>query len=188
VSADCRICGELGAMRCDSCRAVEPLLKLPLSKLMLIVDGSYVEPRDDRLRYPALRERIGRDHPGWDETAVDAELRWALVGDVPFSTDPGHGGAGLVLVKASGKILASRSCSFPADNSSDAEFQAVTRAARWTPGIAIYTDSESACRAAEAAGLNVRFLPEGARGEAHALAHQLSVDGRLRHMNREPRA
>lgn len=96
--------------------------------------------------------------------------------------EPGHGGAGLVLATSVGKILAARACAFPADSSSDAEFQAVIRGARWAPGAVIYTDSESTCWAAISSNgnLDVRFLRDHERGPLHAMAHQLSVEGRLR--------
>ena len=56
--------------------------------------------------------------------------------------DLGHGGAGLVLIRAfDGEILASRACGFRASSSSDAEFHAVIRASRWVPGVAIFTDA-----------------------------------------------
>jgi hypothetical protein len=99
---------------------------------------------------------------------------------------PGHGGAGLVLASSTGKILASRSCGFPAANSSDAELHAVIRGARWAPGAVIYTDSESTCGAAILSNnkLEVCFLRDHERGPLHALAHQLSIEGRLRQANR----
>jgi ribonuclease HI len=92
----------------------------------------------------------------------------------------GYGGAGLVLVK-DGSVIASRSCGFMADGSSDAELHAVIRGARWAPGVSIYTDSESTCGAALLSNnhLDVRFLRASERTRAHALAHQLSVDGRI---------
>jgi hypothetical protein len=92
----------------------------------------------------------------------------------------GHGGAGLVLTRETGEVLATRSCAFAAVSSSDAEFQAVIRGARWAPGVVIYTDSESTCDAAMTSNksLDVRFLVHADRRSAHALAHQLSVEGR----------
>jgi len=99
---------------------------------------------------------------------------------------PGHGGAGLVLARETGEILATRSCAFFAVSSSDAEFQAVIRGARWVRNVVIYTDSESTCKIATASNqdLDVRFLELSDRRSAHALAHQLSVEGRIRQAQR----
>lgn len=93
----------------------------------------------------------------------------------------GYGGAGLVLVDAVGAVIASRSCGFMAEGSSDAELHAVIRGARWTPGVTIYTDSESTCRTARSSNncLDVRFLHPRERTHAHELAHRLSVEGRI---------
>lgn len=93
----------------------------------------------------------------------------------------GYGGAGLVLVDAVGAVIASRSCGFMAEGSSDAELHAVIRGARWTPGVTIYTDSESTCGTVVRRGgqLDVRFLHPHERTHAHELAHRLSVEGRI---------
>lgn len=103
---------------------------------------------------------------------------------------PGHGGAGLVIATSVGKVLAARSCAFPAQSSSDAEFQAVIRGARWAPGVVIYTDSESTCWAAISSNsnLDVCFLRDHERGPLHAMAHQLSVEGRQRQAIRSSEA
>ena len=110
---------------------------------------------------------------------------------VTFSGDradggPGHAGAGLVLTRETGEVLATRSCAFFAESSSDAEHQAVIRGARWARGVVIYTDSESTCEIAMASNneLDVRFLELSDRRSAHALAHQLSVEGRMRQVQR----
>jgi hypothetical protein len=95
--------------------------------------------------------------------------------------DLGHGGAGLVLVLGE-EILASRACGFRASSSSDAEFHAVIRAARWAPGVAICTDAQDLPNKIlrGSPGLVVRYLPPHKRGEAHQIAHRLSVEGRCR--------
>lgn len=95
--------------------------------------------------------------------------------------DLGHGGAGLVLVRGN-EILTSRACGFRASSSSDAEFHAVIRAARWAPGVAIYTDAQDLPNKIirSSPGLVVRYLPPHKRTEAHQLAHRLSVEGRCR--------
>lgn len=191
----CRVCGEPWEKWCLACRAVEVVLATEWTlNLSLFVDGGYlpagVDPRDRprvaRARYAALRDQIAAAHPDWDAGAVEAELTAALGVDVSVDEGPGHGGAGLVLVGAAGAVLASQSCAFPAASSSDAEFQAVIRGARWAPGAVIYTDSESTCWATTSSNrdLDVRFLPEHDRGDAHALAHRLSVEGRQRHAAR----
>ncbi len=191
----CGVCGDLGEKHCLACRAVLVILatERPPS-LVLVVDGGYVSARADHLdrprlarpRYAALRAQIAKDHPDWEAAQIEAELSCALVGAEALGDGPGHGGAGLVLATATGQILASRACAFPAANSSDTEFQAVIRGARWAPGAVIYTDSESTCGAASLArrDLVVQFLPDRDRGDAHALAHQLSVEGRQRHAAR----
>ena len=93
----------------------------------------------------------------------------------------GHGGAGLVLVRGD-EILASRACGFRAEGSSDAEYHAVIRAARWAPGVAIYTDARDlpAKFARVNPALVVRYLDPNQRSEAYVLAHRLSVEGRCR--------
>lgn len=93
----------------------------------------------------------------------------------------GHGGAGLVLVRGA-EILASRACGFRTPNSTDAELQAIIRAARWVPDVAIYTDARDL--PIRLRGINprltVHYLHPNQRGDAHALAHRLSVEGRCR--------
>jgi hypothetical protein len=93
----------------------------------------------------------------------------------------GYGGAGLVLVGADGAVIASRSCGFMAEGSSDAELHAVIRGARWVPGVTIYTDSESTCSTVVRRGgqFDVRFLHRHERTHAHELADRLSVEGRI---------
>jgi hypothetical protein len=199
----CCVCGEPNAKRCADCRAVEPILarEWPLS-LSLFVDGSFVRagidprdlshahlPRPRRPRYAALRAQVQAEHPSWGEKRVDAVMFSALGGD-PRAAGPGYGGAGLVLATATGEVLATRSCAFPADHSADAELHAVIRGARWAPGAVIYTDSESTCWTAIASNknLDVRFVLEKDRGPAYELAHQLSVEGRLRQLRRSMEA
>lgn len=98
--------------------------------------------------------------------------------------DLGHGGAGLVLVRGGlgGEILTSRACGFRASSSSDAEFHAVIRAGRWTPGVAIYTDAKDLPHKIlrSSPELVVRYLKPHERAEPHTLAHRLSVEGRCR--------
>lgn len=97
--------------------------------------------------------------------------------------DLGHGGAGLVLTRASdGEILASRACGFRASSSSDAEFHAVIRASRWVPGVAIYTDARDLPTKMVRVNpdLVVHYLDPNRRTAAYALAHRLSVEGRCR--------
>lgn len=98
---------------------------------------------------------------------------------------PGDGGAGLVLVRGSvrtGEVLATRACGFAAVNSSDAEFQAVIRGARWAPGVPIYTDVRTFPD--ELAMVNprlvVRYLLDHDQCPAYHVAHRLSVEGRCR--------
>lgn len=198
LRVSCWICEESGTQSCQQCLDVEAILATCRpSKLSLFVDGSFAtmsgreRPRVHRQRYAILRDRIAHDHPDWDTSRVEDALTEALTGAAP-DDGPGHGGAGLVLATTAGEILTSRSCAFGAANSSDAELQAVIRGARWAPGIVIYTDSEPTCAAAasstaaavlflhEIEPKPVRFLHEHDRGAAHALAHQLSVEGRQR--------
>lgn len=93
--------------------------------------------------------------------------------------DRGHGGAGLVLLRSK-EVLASRACGFSATSSSDAELHAVIRAARWAPGVPIYTDARElpAKMALVNPSLVVHYLAPGRRGIAYALAHRLSIEGR----------
>jgi len=117
--------------------------------------------------------------------AIQGYASLALVVDGSFvesrHDDLGHGGAGLVLVCRE-KILASRACGFRASSSSDAEFHAVIRASRWAPGVAIYTDAQDLPNKIlrGSPGLVVSYLPPHERGEAHQIAHRLSVEGRCR--------
>jgi hypothetical protein len=126
------------------------------ANLALIVDGSYRPP-------------VGREH----------ERR------------PGHsyGGAGLVLVRLTGKmtkirkseVIANRACGFTASSSSEAEFQAVIRGARWAPGVTIYTDCRSTAEYLGHRELCVRYLNlAGGKWRTHDLAHLLSVQGQCR--------
>ena len=97
-------------------------------------------------------------------------------------SEPGYGGAGLVLLDAGGLVLAQQSCGFAAQHSADAEFQAIVRGARWMPLVSIYTDSQShAARARGELSRDVQFLPIR-RYPCYQLAHDLSVQGRLRFM------
>jgi hypothetical protein len=119
--------------------------------------------------------------------AIHGYASLALVVDGSFVDSKydglGHGGAGLVLViSARGEIVASRACGFRASSSSDAEFHAVIRAARWAPGVAIYTDSKDlpAKMIRVNPDLAVHYLHPNARADAYALAHRLSVEGRCR--------
>lgn len=93
----------------------------------------------------------------------------------------GYGGAGLVLVRGA-EILAARPCGFQASSSSDAEFQAVIRGARWAPGVPIYTDARElpAKMTLVNPDLIVRYLRRGGKRPAYALAHRLSIEGRCR--------
>jgi hypothetical protein len=93
----------------------------------------------------------------------------------------GHSGAGLVLVQGE-TILASRACGFRASSSSDAEFHAVIRAARWAPGVAIYTDARDLPTKMIRVNpdIAVHYLDPNKRADAYALAHRLSVEGRCR--------
>lgn len=93
----------------------------------------------------------------------------------------GHGGAGLVLVRGA-EILASRACGFHAAGSADAEFQAIIRAARWAPGVAIYTDARDlpVIMIRINPHVIVHYLERAKRDEAYLLAHRLSVEGRCR--------
>ena len=93
----------------------------------------------------------------------------------------GHGGAGLVLVRGD-EILASRACGFRAEHSSDAEYHAVIRAARWAPGVAIYTDARDLPTkfAKVNPDLTIHYLDPNKRKDAYVLAHRLSVEGRCR--------
>jgi len=116
----------------------------------------------------------------------------ALVVDGSFveakDGEPGHGGAGLVLVRGGlvhgGEILVSRACGFRASSSSDAEYHAVIRAARWAPGVPIYTVARELPTRMDRVNpdLVVLYLEPGARTrtEVYALAHRLSVEGRCR--------
>jgi hypothetical protein len=115
--------------------------------------------------------------------AVHGYANLSLVVDGSFVEHEaiGHGGAGLVLVRGE-EILASRACGFLSESSSDSELQAVIRGGRWAPGVSIYTDARDL--AAQMMRINphlaVQYLPPEKRGEAYAIAHRLSVEGRCR--------
>lgn len=104
----------------------------------------------------------------------------SLVVDGSF-VGSGHGGAGLVLLRGK-EVLASRACGFSATSSSDAESHAVIRAARWAPGVPIYTDARElpAKMLLVNPDLVVHYLALGQRGSAYSLAHRLSIEGRCR--------
>lgn len=114
-------------------------------------------------------------------------LSLTLVVDGSFVTEAqdggGHGGAGLVLAHGA-EILASRACGFRVVSASEAEFQAVIRAARWAPGVPIYTAVREL--PVRMGGVNpdllVHYLGLGpsSRRVAYALAHRLSIEGRCR--------
>lgn len=119
--------------------------------------------------------------------AIHGYANLALVVDGSFvesrRDDLGHGGAGLVLVLVeTGEVVASRACGFRASNSSDAEYHAVIRAARWAPGVAIYTDAKDLPDKMTRINpdLSVRYLDPSDRADAYALSHRLSVEGRCR--------
>ena len=124
---------------------------------------------------------------GKELVALHGRDRLVLVVDGSFveatGEGPGHGGAGLVLVDEEiDEIVASRACGFAAEGSSDAELHAVIRAARWAPGVAIYTDSRDLPAKVQSFNprLSVHYLVPNDRGEAYAMAHRLSVVGRCR--------
>jgi hypothetical protein len=119
--------------------------------------------------------------------ALHGYARLSVIVDGSFvdsdDDDLGHGGAGLVLVRADdGEILATRACGFRASSSSDAEFHAVIRAGRWVPGVAIYTDARDLPTKMVRVNpdLAVHYLDPNRRASAYALAHRLSVEGRCR--------
>jgi len=95
----------------------------------------------------------------------------------------GHGGAGIVLT-FKGDVVASRSCEFEASNSSDAEFQAVVRGARWIPRVVILTDSQAIVDKRLIETFNPRrelyWVRRRDRGPEWNIAHQLSQEGRYR--------
>lgn len=113
---------------------------------------------------------------GGQLVALHGPAHLTLVADGSYSA--GHGGAGLVLVRGD-EVLASRVCGFRATSSSEAEFHAVIRAARWAPGVSIYTDAREL--PTKMAGVNpdlvVHYLAPGLRGVARSLAHRLSIEG-----------
>jgi hypothetical protein len=112
--------------------------------------------------------------------AIHGYANLALVVDGSF-VEPEYGGAGLVLIQGS-EIVASRACGFCAESSSDAEYHAVIRAARWAPGVAIYTDARDlpAKFARVNPNLIIHYLDPNKRTAAYVLAHRLSVEGRCR--------
>lgn len=182
------MCGVRGA-QCTECDLGEQLVAIHgYANLALVVDGSFVAagkdarnaPRVHRERYTALKEQIANDHPTWTADHVEAALVEALTG-APPTDELGHGGAGLVLVRGE-TILASRACGFRAASSSDAEYHAVIRAARWARGVAIYTDARDlpVKMARVNPDITVHYLDPNKRDDAYALAHRLSVEGRCR--------
>lgn len=98
--------------------------------------------------------------------------------------EPGFGGAGLVLVEdGTDMVVATRACGFAAAHSAEAEFQAIVRGARWIPRVTIFSDSQShAERARGELGRDIRFFKALKKllVPVHDLAHDLSVEGRLR--------
>ncbi len=125
---------------------------------------------------------------GEEFVAIYGYARLSLVVDGSFVAADGedlgglgHGGAGLVLVHGD-EIVASRACGFRAESSSDAEYHAVIRAARWAPGVAIYTDARDlpAKFANVNPDLTIHYLDPNKRTDAYVLAHRLSVEGRCR--------
>ena len=184
----CRVCGVRGA-QCTECGLGEQLVAIHgYASLTLVVDGSFVPagkdarnaPRIHRERYAKLKDQIANEHPDWTADCVEAVLIEALTGAPPHD-EPGHGGAGLVLVRGD-EILGSRACGFRASSSSDAEFHAVIRASRWASGVAIYTDARDlpVKMARVNPDIAVHYLDPNARTDAYALAHRLSVEGRCR--------
>lgn len=184
----CRVCGVRGA-QCAECGLGEQIVAIHgYAVLSLVVDGSFVPagkearnaPRVHRERYAKLKDQLANDHPDWTADCVEAALIEALTGAPPHD-ELGHGGAGLVLVRGD-EILASRACGFSAESSSDAEQHAVIRAARWAPGVAIYTDARDlpAKMIRVNPALAVHYLHPNDRADAYALAHRLSVEGRCR--------
>lgn len=125
-------------------------------------------------------------------TYPDPYEKLYLIVDGAFTTqsgqrninEPGYGGAGLVLVEdGTDVIVALRSCGFATGDSAEAEFQAIVRGARWIPNIAIFTDSKSHVeRATGELRRDVMFLSCRSRKQssAHDIAHELSVEGRIR--------
>lgn len=130
-------------------------------------------------------EQCAKCDLGAQLVAIHGYASLSLVVDGSFvesaHDDLGHGGAGLVLVLGD-NILASRACGFRASSSSDAEFHAVIRAGRWAPGVAIYTDARDLPIKMTRVNpdITVHYLVPHERGEAYALAHRLSVEGRCR--------
>lgn len=124
------------------------------------------------------------------EECLDPWAKYYLIVDGAFTTisgarnvnEPGYGGAGLVLAEEGTDIVvATQSCGFHADHSADAEFQAIVRGARWIPYVAIFTDSKShADRARNELNRDVRFFKSRKQPTVHDLAHDLSVEGRIR--------
>ena len=184
----CPVCGVRGT-QCTECRlGVQIVAVHGYANLALVVDGSFVAagpngreaPRVHRPRYAKLKDQIALLHPDWEAERVEAALIEALTGSPP-QDGLGYGGAGLVLVRGD-EILASRACGFRASSSSDAEFHAVIRAARWAPGVAIYTDARDLPIKMTRVNpdLAVHYLDPRERADAYALAHRLSVEGRCR--------
>jgi hypothetical protein len=157
----CPVCGLRGS-QCTECALGAKLVALHgVTDLALVVDGSFV----------ASMQVDGSSmiHPQVDGSSMI------------HPQDSGHGGAGLVLLRGK-EVLASRACGFSATSSSDAELHAVIRAARWAPGVPIYTDARElpAKMTLVNPALVVHYLAPGRRGVAYALAHRLSIEGRCR--------
>jgi len=153
----CPVCGIRG-VQCVECGHGAELVALHgPAELTLTVDGSFV---------PFLQDVDGPSRDNSDHCLRD---------------NGGHGGAGLVLARGA-EILATRACGFHASSSSDAEYQAVIRGARWAPDVPIYTDARElpSKMVLVNPGLNVRYLGPGKRHAPYMLAHRLSIEGRCR--------
>ncbi len=151
----CRVCG-VTHVQCTECSSAADLVAAHgYANVSLVVDGSF--------------HRIANTIRG-----------------VTFQASIGYGGAGLVLVRGGidGEHLASRACGFLSSGSGDAELQAVIRGARWARGVTIYTDSDGTQNSALRMNRDLRvvYVPERERSAAFMLAHQLSIEGRVRDM------
>jgi hypothetical protein len=162
----CPVCGLRGS-QCTECGLGAKLVALHgLTDMALVVDGSFMSP----LQVDGPLVGPPQDSNGHGGTGLASP-----------QDSSGHGGAGLVLLRGK-EVLASRACGFSATSSSDAELHAVIRAARWAPGVPIYTDVRElpAKMALINPALVVHYLAPGRRGVAYALAHRLSIEGRCR--------
>lgn len=93
----------------------------------------------------------------------------------------GHGGAGLVLVGPDDRLMGGKACGFDATSSSDAELQAMKRGARWAPHVCILTDDQGqSSRRVGEMRREIRWLPGRQRSKYFEMAHELSVQGRIR--------